>query len=161
MKRALLVIDVQNEYFTGKMPVSYPADSLKNVLQAMDVAILTGIIVIIIQHTAIEPDASTFRKGSRESDFHPAVLAKSYNYRLEKNFPGSFTGTELQAILEKAAIDTVVISGYMTQMCCDTTARQAFHLGYRIEFLANQPVPLKLLTRQVRLAPKSCSGQPW
>ena len=52
MKRALLVIDVQNEYFTGKMPVSYPSGSLDHILQAMDSARAHGVPVVVVRHTA-------------------------------------------------------------------------------------------------------------
>ena len=51
--------------------------------------------------------------------------------------PGSFTGTELESWLKENDIDTLVISGYMTQMCCDTTARQAMHMGFNVEFLSD------------------------
>ena len=53
-KRALLVIDVQNEYFTGKLPVSYPSGSLDNILRAIDVALSQEIPVVVIRHT--QPD---------------------------------------------------------------------------------------------------------
>jgi nicotinamidase-related amidase len=56
---------------------------------------------------------------------------------IEKNFPGSFTGTIMEKWLRERAIDAAVITGYMTQMCCDTTARQAFHLGLSVEFLTD------------------------
>ena len=46
--------------------------------------------------------------------------------------------------VSKAGADTVVISGYMTQMCCDTTARQAFHLGFAVEFLSDATGTLSL-----------------
>lgn len=137
MKRALLVIDVQNEYFTGRMPVTYPENSLKNILRAMGAAQKQNIPVILIQHSSMKPDSATFRKGSDAWEIHSAVLSKSYNYLVEKNYPGSFTGTALAQIFKDEQIDTVVISGYMTQMCCDTTARQAFHLGFRVEFLSD------------------------
>jgi nicotinamidase-related amidase len=52
MRRCLLVIDVQNEYFVGKLPVSYPANSLVNILKAMDAAHIAGIPVLVVQHTA-------------------------------------------------------------------------------------------------------------
>lgn len=51
--------------------------------------------------------------------------------------PGSFTGTDLEAWLRTNNIDIVVVAGYMTQMCCDTTARQAMHLGFDVEFLSD------------------------
>ena len=56
---------------------------------------------------------------------------------MEKTLPGSFTGTDLEAWLRERRVDTVVIAGYMTQMCCDTTARQAMHLGFSVEFLSD------------------------
>ena len=65
------------------------------------------------------------------------VKSKGYAKVIEKAFPGSFTGTDLEEWLIKHEIDTLVISGYMTQMCCDTTARQVFHQGFYVEFLSD------------------------
>lgn len=56
---------------------------------------------------------------------------------IAKQLPGSFTGTDLGPWLERVGADTVAICGYMTQMCCDTTSRQAFHRGYKVEFLSD------------------------
>lgn len=53
-------------------------------------------------------------------------------------------GTELEEWLEGAGVDTLTICGYMTQMCCDTTARRAFHLGYAVEFLSDATGTLAL-----------------
>jgi nicotinamidase-related amidase len=137
MKRALLVIDVQNEYFTGRLPVTHPAGSLGNITQAMDAAPARGIPVVVVQHTVVAPDRPTFRKGTPEWALHPEVAKRPWDLLVEKTLPGSFTGTDLEAWLRERNIDTVVISGYMTQMCCDTTARQAFHLGFGVEFLSD------------------------
>lgn len=136
MKRALLVIDVQNEYFTGKMPVIYPAGSLGNILLAMNCAADRGIPVILIQHSSPK-DSNVFAKGSDGWQIHKDVLACKHDYVIEKKLPGSFTGTGLEDLLKQEGVDTVVISGYMTQMCCDTTSRQAMHLGYAVEFLSD------------------------
>lgn len=137
MKRALLVIDVQNEYFIGALPVTYPQGSLKNILRAIEAAKQNGIIVIAIQHTAPQKDSTTFVRGSFEWELHEEIRKLGYDYLIEKNLPGSFTGTNLEQILLKHNIDTITISGYMTQMCCDTTARQALHLGYSVDFLSD------------------------
>jgi nicotinamidase-related amidase len=137
MKRALLIIDVQNEYFTGALPVSYPSGGLDNILKAMDAASQQGLPVIIVQHAAKAPDSPVFRKGSREWALHPDIARRPHDLLVEKHLPGSFTNTSLEAWLRAEGIDTVVISGYMTQMCCDTTARQAFHLGFSAEFLSD------------------------
>jgi nicotinamidase-related amidase len=137
MKRALLVIDVQNEYFTGKLPVSYPQGSLEQITRAMSAAHELGIPIVLIQHSAPQPDSATFRRGSNAWELHPAVAQLPHTVLIEKSLPGSFTGTELEPWLHDHEIDTVVISGYMTQMCCDTTARQASHLGFGVEFLSD------------------------
>jgi nicotinamidase-related amidase len=136
-KRALLVIDIQNEYFTGKLPITYPAGSLANVLSAMDAAREYGLLVVVIQHASPQPDASVFRKGSKEWELHPEVAARPHDVVIHKSLPGSFTGTELETWLRESGVETVVIAGYMTQMCCDTTARQAMHLGFGVEFLSD------------------------
>ncbi len=135
--RALLVIDVQNEYFTGKLPITYPAGSLANVLCAMDAALDHGVLVVAIQHTSPQPDAPVFRKGSKEWDLHAEVAARPHDVLIHKSLPGSFTGTELETWLRERSVESVVIAGYMTQMCCDTTARQAMHLGFGVEFLSD------------------------
>lgn len=144
MKRALLVIDVQNEYFSGQLPVTYPEDSFKNILKAMDSANKYKIPIIVIQHTAPQENSKTFRKGSDEWKLHPEIIARPYNYLFEKALPGSFTGTGLEAWLREHGIDTVTISGYMTQMCCDTTARQALHLDFSVEFLSDATGTLQI-----------------
>ncbi len=137
MKRALLVIDVQNEYFTGKRPVSYPEGSFGNIIRGIEFANRNGIPVVVVQHTAPQENAQTFRKDTNEWKLHPQIEALHREVLIEKKLPGSFTGTDLEQWLRERDIDTVVISGYMTQMCCDTTARQALHLGFSVEFLSD------------------------
>ncbi|HVP96919.1 cysteine hydrolase family protein [Methanoregula sp.] len=137
MKQALLVIDVQNEYFTGKLPVTFPEGSLANIKKAMDHAQGASIPVVVIQHTNTAPDALTFQKGTPGWELHDEIKRRPADIVIEKNLPGSFTGTGLGEWLEKNAITTLVIAGYMTQMCCDTTARQAFHRGYSVNFLSD------------------------
>jgi nicotinamidase-related amidase len=137
MQRALLVIDVQNEYFTGKLPIIHPEDNFQNILKAIDLANKMRIPVILIQHSNLGKDAATFKIGTDEHDIHEEVLKRDFDKIIEKNLPGSFTGTELNPYLNENGIDTVVICGYMTQMCCDTTARQAMHLGFNVEFLSD------------------------
>lgn len=135
--QALLVIDVQNEYFTGRLPVTYPKDSLGNILKAMDHAAIAGIPVMVIQHTAPSKESPTFRRGSNGWKLHPEVERRKRDILIEKNLPGSFTGTELERWLRERGVEKIAIGGYMTQMCCDTTARQAFHMGLQVDFLSD------------------------
>ncbi len=137
MKRALLVIDVQNEYFTGKLSVSHPSGSFNNILRIMDAAKQYKIPTAVIQHSAESSESPIFRKGSYEWELHTEIAKRHRDILIEKNFPDSFTGTVLEKWLKETTADTVAITGYMTQNCCDTTARRAFHLGYGVEFLSD------------------------
>lgn len=134
---ALLVIDVQNEYFSGRLPVTFPEGSLNNILSAMDHAARVGMPVAVIQHSAATLDSPTFRKGSDGWRLHPQIENRKRDILIEKSLPGSFTGTGLQRWLEEEGARRVAICGYMAQMCCDTTARQAFHLGFAVDFLSD------------------------
>jgi nicotinamidase-related amidase len=145
MKRALLVIDVQNEYFPGgALPITHPADSLPRITDAMDGAAEAGVPIVVIQHGTESPEAKAFVKGSRGWKLKGEVEVRKRAVVIEKTMPGSFTGTNLEAWLKENGVDTVTIAGYMTQMCCDTTARQAVHLGYQVEFLSDATGTLDL-----------------
>ena len=137
MKDALLVIDAQNEYFTGSMPVTHPKGSLENILKAMDHAHDRSVPVLVIQHTNPKPGAMSFRKGTTSWELHHEIKRRYADILIEKNLPGSFTGTVLESWLKEKNISKITITGYMTQMCCDTTARQAFHRGYAVDFLSD------------------------
>lgn len=137
MKRVLLVIDVQNEYFTGKMPVTYPEGSFDNIIKAVDAANRSKTAVILIRHGSPQKDATAFVKGSNGWQVHDELLKKAHLCIIDKHLPGSFTGTNLEETLRAMEVDTITICGYMTQMCCDTTARQAVHLGFAVEFLSD------------------------
>jgi nicotinamidase-related amidase len=94
--QALLVIDVQNEYFSGKLPVTYPSGSLVNITKAIDGSNHCGIPVVIIQHTADQPGAATFVGGSEGWKLHPKIAKRKYTVLINKNLPGSFAGTGLE-----------------------------------------------------------------
>ena len=137
MKRALLVIDVQVGYFSGRLQITHPADSYQNIQKAMDVANESGVPIAIVQHTPPNGQPQEFVKGTPGWEIPPEVKSRPHDIVIEKNLPGSFTGTSLEPWLREREIDTVVIAGYMTQMCCDTTSRQAVHLGFNVEFLSD------------------------
>ncbi len=142
MSRALLVIDVQNEYFTGALPITHPVGHLEKILEVMDSAATRKVPTVVIQHHSIE--MPIFRKGTAEWELHPEVASRPRDLLVEKTLPGSFTNTDLEDWLRKRGISTVSIAGYMTHMCCDTTARQAVHRGLKAEFLSDATGTLAL-----------------
>ena len=137
MSRALLVIDVQNEYFDGALPITYPVGHLERILQVMDDARKADVPTAVIRHHQPDPDSPMFRLNSDMWQRHPEVEERPRDVLIDKQLPGSFTGTELGSWLEQNGINIVAIAGYMTHMCCDTTARQAAHRGLKVEFLSD------------------------
>lgn len=137
-KRALVVIDVQNEYITGKFLIEYPdvGISLPNVGRAMDAARRHNIPIVMVQHILPE-GAPIFARGSDGADVHPSIAGKPVEHRIEKTLPSVFAGTDFGAWLKQNDIDTLAIVGYMTHNCDDSTMRQAMHEGYQVEFLAD------------------------
>ena len=92
MKRALLVIDVQNEYFTGMLPITHPVGHLGKILEVMD-ASAGRVPTVVIQHRMLEEDKPFFQKGKPGWELHPEVEGRPRDLRIEKTLPGSFTGT--------------------------------------------------------------------
>ncbi|WP_436715546.1 cysteine hydrolase family protein [Roseiconus lacunae] len=135
MKRALIVIDVQREYFEGALPVRHPEGHLEKILNVMDAAHDANVPTVVVRHHQPDPESPIFCKGSDLWQLHEQVESRPRDIIIDKQLPGSFTNTQLDSFLKEREIDTVCVTGYMTQVCCDTTARQAMHLGYSVEFL--------------------------
>lgn len=135
-RRALLVIDVQNEYFTGDMPIEYPSVdiSLPNIITAMAAARAAGVPVIVVQHDA-PADSPIFAKGSDGWQLHPQVAAFAADHRINKAMGSVFAGTDLRAWLDGHGIDTLTVIGYMTHNCDAATIYHAAHDGLQVEFL--------------------------
>ena len=138
MKRALIVVDVQNEYFEGgTLPISYPPNSFERIKTAIAEAQKAGIFIVFMQHTSLQENAGAFVRKSHLWEFHDEIKAIKPDLYIEKNHASSFVGTDLNYRLRSLGIDTVSIIGYMTQNCCDATARDASQLSYNVEFLSD------------------------
>lgn len=139
MKPALLIIDVQNEYFAphGQWVLPDGEKALPHIQALLIAARDAGISIVHINHEELDPDSPIFRAGSLAVDMHPVIDVRPGEKLVKKHFPGSFTQTPLEAYLHQNNIDTVIISGFMTQMCCDSTTRQADERGYTILFASD------------------------
>ena len=91
--------------------------------------------VVYVQHAVLKPERGIFIPGSHGFELHARLHPRTNDQRVVKNYPGSFSKTDLENILRQRGIDTIVISGYMTHMCCDTTAREGFQRDFRVLFL--------------------------
>lgn len=92
-RRALIVIDVQNEYVTGNLPIEYPPldVSLANIGRAIDAAHAAGVPVIVVQHVA-PAGAPIFAPGSDGVALHAVVASRPYVHLIEKTLASSFAG---------------------------------------------------------------------
>lgn len=137
-RRALIVIDVQNEYVTGKLRIEYPPveTSLHNIGRAMDVAKEAAIPVVVVQHDA-PATSPIFAEDSESWQLHSVVASRTCNHTIGKTMASAFTGTGLKEWLDARGIDTVAVVGYMTHNCDASTIFAASHLGYKVEFLSD------------------------
>lgn len=138
-RRALVVIDVQNEYFEGGgLPIEYPPidQSLPNVLRAMDAAREAGVPVVVVRHEAPK-GAPVFQADAPGGQLHPEVARRAHDHLVTKSFPSVFTGTGFAEWLTGRGIDTLSVAGYMTHNCDASTVFEAMHRGLNVEFLAD------------------------
>jgi nicotinamidase-related amidase len=137
-RRALVVIDVQNEYVTGDLPIEYPdvQTSLANIGRAMDAARAAGVPVVVVQNIA-PASSPLFARDSAGAQLHPVVASRERDHHVEKSLPSAFAQTDLADWLAARGVDTLTIVGYMTHNCDASTAFEATHRGLKVEFLVD------------------------
>lgn len=144
--RALIVIDVQNDYDGGNLPIEYPpfADTVLNIARAMDIATEAGIRVVVVKQLAPET-SPIFAVGSHGGALHPDIASRPADHVIEKKLPSAFAGTDLEDRLRAEGITTLTIVGYMTHNCDLATAIDGSQLGFHVELLsdATGSVPYK------------------
>jgi nicotinamidase-related amidase len=132
MKRALLLVDIQNDYFTGGamqlVGMEAAAGKAGALLQYFRER---SEPVCHVQHISKRAGATFFLPGTKGAEIHPAVEPLPAEPVVTKYFPNSFRGTNLLELLKKEEIGQLVICGAMSQMCIDATTRAAFDLGFK------------------------------
>jgi nicotinamidase-related amidase len=135
---ALVVIDIQNDYFPGGAMQLEGAEAagakagiaMKNFREK-------NLPVIHIRHLSARPGATFFLPGTPGAEIHPLVRPLAGETVIGKNFPNAFRNTGLREFLEKQNIKNLVVAGMMTHMCVDASVRHAADLGYRITLLGD------------------------
>ncbi|HLF72753.1 MAG TPA: cysteine hydrolase family protein [Anaerolineales bacterium] len=133
MKTALLLIDIQNDYFPGgKHPLVNPLEAAQNAYMILQCFREHGGHHVHIQHISNEPDATFFIPDERGTDIHDSVAHFEGEPIVYKHEPNAFLNTDLLELLQGWEIERVVITGMMTHMCVDATARAAADLGFQV-----------------------------
>jgi nicotinamidase-related amidase len=132
-KQALIVVDIQNDYFPqGKWPLvgaDAAADNAVRVLKAFREA---GDSVVHIRHEFTSEEAPFFTPGSEGAKLHPKVLNLANEPVVLKHFVNSFRETDLKSILDEQGIKELVVVGSMSHMCIDGITRAAADFGYNV-----------------------------
>ena len=146
MTKALLIVDIQNDYF--------PGGAMEVVGATAAATAAAGLLatfrqharpVIHIQHIATRPGATFFLPGTVGAEIHASVRPGADEPVFRKHFPNSFRETPLLEHLRTAGISQLVIAGMMTHMCIDTTTRAAADHGFQC-FLAHDACATRALS---------------
>lgn len=130
-KQALLIIDVQNDYFIGgKMELVNPENAAGNINRLLENCREGGIPVVYIQHIATDPSAGFLVVDTPGAEIHQAIAPVNGEKVIVKQYPNSFRETALHEYLQAQEITDLVITGMMTHVCVDATTRAAKDLGY-------------------------------
>ena len=132
MSAALLVIDIQNDYFPGgAMELAGSVEAGEQAGKLIAAFRNKALPVIHVQHLSTRPGATFFVPGTRGAEIHPCVAPREGETIIQKNFPNSFRDTPLLQNLRDRQITRLVVAGMMTQMCIDSTVRAAADLGFK------------------------------
>ena len=136
MNTALLLIDIQNDYFPGgKMVLEGSVEASQKAEQALALFRAKGLSLVHIQHLSARPDAGFFIPGTDGVNFHANVQPLAAETVIQKHYPNAFRDTPLLEHLRSKNIEHLVIAGMMTHMCVDATTRAAFDHGFRCTLL--------------------------
>lgn len=151
MKQALLLIDVQNDYFPGgRYPLDHPEDTLPVIARLLACFRARRLPVYFIQHLC-PAGAPFFEAGTAGAALHPALAPRPDEAVIRKTAPNSFYRTTLAAQLEKDGVDALVAGGMMTHMCVDTTVRAARSRGLPVTLITDACADTALTWQAVRL----------
>jgi len=135
MKAALLVIDIQNEFFNISQVCT---DSLKSAIQYVNAAIALfrkkNLPVIAVQHKSVEEDLVPGKPGF---DIPDSVKLKSGDLRIVKTYGNSFNNTGLTEKLRGLGVDTVILTGFCAEQCVLSTYKGAEDLNFKPIILKN------------------------
>ncbi len=131
MSTALLIIDIQNDYFPGGtmelVGSAIAGDQARKLIEAFRNKALP---VIHVQHVSTYPGATFFLPDTKGVEIHPCVSPREGEAIFQKHFPNSFRDTALLEHLRTNKIKRLIVAGMMTHMCIDTTVRAAADLGF-------------------------------
>ena len=138
MKQALIVVDMLNDFVYGKLACDRSLEIIPNLKSLVSAAREKNIPVIFANdcHLPDDPEMKVWgehaMKGTKEAEVIPELEPTPKDYQIEKRNYSSFFETELEELLRTLEVDTVLITGLHTHMCCRHTAADAFQSGFNV-----------------------------
>jgi len=131
MSNALLIVDLQNDYFPGgRMTLHNIGRAAENARKLLDHFRNTRQFTFHIRHTWDDPSAPFFVAGTQGAEIHESVAPRPDELIIVKHFPNSFRESSLLDELRGANIGDLTICGAMSHMCIDATTRAAADFGF-------------------------------
>lgn len=131
MTKALLLVDIQNDYFPGgKMELSAMEEAALNARTLLEFFRMRNLPIYHIQHISIRPGAAFFLPNTQGVEINKQVAPLRSELIVQKHYPNSFRDTVLLKELHAASIKHLIIAGAMTHMCIDATTRAGFDYGF-------------------------------
>lgn len=141
MKKALIVVDVQNEYFAdagGQFPQWEAETVAQRIAERIRLALAEGEWVVAVRHESAAADAALFRPGSQAAALHVSVSALLDGApQVVKQRADAFLGTPLDGMLRAEGIGEIELCGIMTQNCITHTALSPTAAAYRVQVRAD------------------------
>jgi len=128
---ALVVIDFQKEYFTGRMPIPDGMKAMENAKKLIKFADDNKMPVFQVQHVT-PAGSAVFAEDGDTVKFQPGMEPRAHDILVKKNTVSVFPSTNLDKQLKEKGIKTIVIAGLMTHACIAGAARDAVPLGFDV-----------------------------
>lgn len=131
MSKALIIIDIQNDYFeNGAMELVGSLTASENAKLILSKFRKENLQIVHIQHLSVAPGSIFFLPESKGQEIHDNVKPLEGEKVITKYYPNSFRDTELLDYLKSKNISELIIVGMMTHMCVDATVRAAKDLDF-------------------------------
>ena len=131
-RTALLLVDLQREFLDGGLPVPDAASVVEHAQRLLGWARSAGLQVVFVRQEAALADAPLFAPGSRGAELAPGLAPRTEELVVTKSAGGAFSRTSLQQTLAARGVELLIVSGLMTHLAVDTTARDGTVLGFQV-----------------------------
>lgn len=154
MKSAVLLIDIQNDYFKGgKCELYHPEEAAVHGREILELFRRAKLPVYHVKHISTKEDAAFFLPDTKGAEFHESVAPLEQEKVVIKHNPSAFLNTGLAGELLEGGIEHLVIAGMMSHMCIDTTVRAAQDYGFSVTLISDACTTRDLISREGEVIP--------